>query len=403
MNIDTHEIKNGLCLVCSREGQILRVPFDDLEMVPKDRLPAQFSDIIDRESIGKAANFWEEILDNEFVFDYQLYVRQDEEPVPLHFSAATFNGQVWIIAAANDEMLEKMLDEMMLINNEQQNRIRRTEKKLSKLEQYRPDPSLDTYDEISKVNNELINVQRQLMKQNREISNLNEQLNRSNRELEHFAYAVSHDLKEPLRMIRSFMRLLEKKYGDELDEKAREYIHYAVDGAERMNAMISSLLEYSRVGRKNREAEEVDLNKVVDKVTRLNRSVIEEHGGAVKCADLPVVVGQEVPLQQLFNNLVSNALKYRKAGTAPVVEIRFKEKPKEWIFTVSDSGRGIAPEYHETIFDLFQRVESAAEEETGTGMGLAICKKIVEHHGGEIWVESEPGEGSTFYFTIAKE
>lgn len=402
MNIDSSDIQNGLCLVCNRNAQIIRVPFDDLGLVSGAQLPAPFSDIINQDSIGKAGEFWEEILNNEFVLDYQLYVKNEKEPMPMLFSAATFNGQVWVIAATRDEVLEKMLDEMMLINNEQQNIIRRTEKKLSKLEQYRPDPSLDSYDEISKVNNELINAQRQLMKQNREISNLNEQLQRSNKELEHFAYVVSHDLKEPLRMIRSFMRLLEKKYDNELDEKAREYIHYAVDGAERMNAMISSLLEYSRVGRKNTEFKEIDLNELLQRVYSLNRSVIEKPGGEVDWPDMPVIKGQAAPLQQLFNNLISNALKYRKAEVVPVVEIGFEEKPGEWQFFVSDNGRGIAPEHHDTIFNLFQRIEEEPGDD-GNGMGLAICKKIVEHHGGRIWVESEEGKGSTFYFTIPKE
>lgn len=402
MNFNSKEIKNGLCLVCNREGQVIRVPFDDLQIAQELQLPTQFSDIIDQESLGKAADFWEEIRGNDFVFDYQLYVKQTQETIPMHFSAAALNEEIWIIAAATDAVLEKMLDEMTLINNEQQNIIRRAKKRLSKIKKPQADPSLDSFDEISKVNNELINAQRQLIKKNREISNLNEQLRSSNRELEHFAYVVSHDLKEPLRMIRSFMRLLEKKYSDELDDKGREYIHYAVDGAERMNEMISSLLEYSRIGRKHTEFNKVDLNEVLQKVTGLNRSVIERSRGEITWTKLPVVNGQEVPLQQLFNNLVSNALKYQKAGTSPIVEIDYEEKPEEWQFSVSDNGRGIAPEYHDAVFNLFQRIQEGEEEE-GTGMGLAICKKIVEQHGGEIWVESKEGEGSTFYLTLAKE
>ncbi|MDZ7689586.1 MAG: ATP-binding protein [Balneolaceae bacterium] len=403
MNLNENDIQNGLFLLCNLEGHIEKVRFDDMGLTEDLPLPVPFSSIIDPESLAKAADFWDDLLDTDIVFDYELYVksRKEQEPQPLHFSGVAVEGQVWVLAAMQDEELDEVLDEMMLINNEQQNIIRRAEKKLSKIG-LQPDLSLDTWDEISKVNNELVNAQRQLVKQNQQIKNLNNQLQRSNRELEHFAYAASHDLKEPLRMIRMFMQLLEKKYSDALDDKAREYIYYAMDGAERMSTMVGDLLEYSRIGRKNTEFEEVDLNKTVHTVIKLNQAMIEKYEVTVSYTDLPVISGQSVPLQQLFNNLIVNAIKYRKEGVAPSIKIAATEKPDEWRFSVSDNGRGIAPEHHQEIFNLFHRIEGQKGDES-TGMGLATCKKIVEQHDGQIWVESEEGEGSTFYFTIAKD
>ena len=294
-----------------------------------------------------------------------------------------------------------MLEELMLMNNEQQNLIRRAEKRLSKVNKTIDQSPFDSYDEISKVNNELVNAQRTMAKQNEEIMQLNRQLEESNRELEHFAYSVSHDLKEPLRMVRSFMKLLSDRYSDSIDERGKKYIHFAVDGADRMKTLIDDLLEFSRVGRQNSKFEKTDLNTVLDDVMALNRSFIEENDGSVTWSEMPEIICQEVQMKQLFSNLVTNSIKYRKESEPPVVEIICEDKPGKWFFTVSDNGKGIDPQYHTAVFDLFRRID-VAENRSGTGMGLAICKKIVEQHGGKIWVESEHGNGTKFKFTISK-
>jgi len=395
------EIKNGLYLICNRKGQIDEVLFDDLGLIDKERLPFQFADIIDKESIAKATDFWNEILEKEFVLNVELYVKREEkESIPLKFTAGSFHDRVWVIAASRNKVLEEMLNEMMLINNEQQNLIRSAEKKLSKLTGSRQEPTLDLYDELSGMNNELVNAQRKLAKQNQEILHLNKQLRDSNKELEYFAYSVSHDLKEPLRMVKSFMNRLDQKYGDSLDDKAKQYIYYAVDGAERMEVLINDLLEYSRIGRKNNQFEMADLSELLEKVEKLNRSRLEETGGRISRPEMPQIYCQKTPLQQLFNNLISNSIKYRINDESPEITISYKEKPNEWLFSVADNGKGIDPEYHSVIFDLFRKVDE--ESASGSGMGLAICKKIVDQHGGKIWVESELGKGSTFYFTIRK-
>ncbi len=220
----------------------------------------------------------------------------------------------------------------------------------------------------------------------------------SNAELERFAYIASHDLQEPLRMVSSFLQLLQKRYQGQLDEKASQYIHYAVDGAERMKALILDLLEYSRVGVGKDSFGAVDMNGIVAEVGDIFREKIIATRARVEIDPLPEVHGDKVQLTQLFQNLVGNALKYR-SGEPPVIRIRVTEEPGGWLFSVGDNGIGIDPLFFEKIFIIFQRLHNKSDY-SGTGIGLAICKKIVERHGGRIWVESTQENGSTFFFTI---
>jgi PAS domain S-box-containing protein len=225
-------------------------------------------------------------------------------------------------------------------------------------------------------------------------------LERSNRELEQFAYVASHDLQEPLRMISSYTQLLEQRYSDKLDDDAREFINYAVDGARRMQRLISDLLEFSRVSTRGRRLEAMDANEVLGTV-RVNLSAaIEDADALVTNGELPTVMGDRTQLSQLLQNLIGNAIKFRGA-TSPHVHIAAAERADEWVLTVTDNGIGIAPEYFDRIFVIFQRLHAAADY-PGTGIGLAVCKRIVERHGGRIWVESQPGNGTTFSFSIPK-
>lgn len=224
----------------------------------------------------------------------------------------------------------------------------------------------------------------------------------SNRELEQFAYVASHDLQEPLRMISSFLSLLEKKYGDKLDKKAHQYIDFAVDGAKRMRQIILDLLDFSRVGRTDQSIEIVDLNKIMDELSLLFRKDLEESQARISYSDLPSIAVRRTEIRQLFQNLISNSIKYQTTGQHPEIEIASVDFDEFWQFSVKDNGIGISPEYFEKIFVIFQRLHNK-DEYSGTGMGLAICKKIVENMGGKIWVESELCKGSTFYFTIPKE
>ncbi len=240
-----------------------------------------------------------------------------------------------------------------------------------------------------------------LRKLNEVLDERTRQLAVSNKELEQFAYIASHDLQEPLRMVTGFLSQIEKKYHAVLDEKGLKYIHFAVDGARRMRQIILDLLEFSRVGRVGHQPEEIDLNLLVDEIRLLYSKNIEENHATVEVAALPVLWGHRSPLRQVFQNLLGNALKYSRPGVPPVVKIAVRDVPGYWEFSVSDNGIGIEAEFFEKIFIIFQRLHNK-DEYSGTGMGLAISKKIVENLGGRIWLESTPGEGSTFYFTIAK-
>jgi len=226
-------------------------------------------------------------------------------------------------------------------------------------------------------------------------------LERSNKELEHFAYVASHDLQEPLRKIGSFTELLARKYQDKLDDKAGVYIGYIVDGAHRMQILINDLLSFSRVTTKGREFARVDCNALVARVQQDVEFVVQEKGAVLDVAELPTVMADEVQLGQVFQNLITNAIKYCEAGRRPEVRIAAQKKGAEWVFSVSDNGIGIEPQHFERIFQLFQRLHTR-EEYSGTGIGLALCKKIIERHGGHIWVESESDGGSTFFFTLPR-
>jgi PAS domain S-box-containing protein len=227
-----------------------------------------------------------------------------------------------------------------------------------------------------------------------------EELKRSNSELEQFAYVASHDLQEPLRMVASYTQLVMRRYGDKLDKDAHEFMHYVVDGAARMKQLIEDLLAYSRVGTRHRDFKPIEVEAALKRALANLKAGIDESGAVVSWDPLPAVKADEVQVPQVFQNLIGNALKFRGAGV-PRVHIEVKESPSEWQFTVRDNGIGIEPQYFERIFMLFQRLHTKGDY-PGTGIGLAICKKVVERHGGRIWVESKLGEGTAFHFTLAK-
>jgi chemotaxis family two-component system sensor kinase Cph1 len=252
-------------------------------------------------------------------------------------------------------------------------------------------------------------------KQNEKLEQLNADLNaevqarkeaqsaleRSNAELERFAYIASHDLKEPLRTVSSFSMLLKKRYGEQLDERADKYIRFIVDGTTRMQMLIDDILTFSRLERKGNRFEEVDIDQILKDVKSQLETTIKKTRAKINYQDLPTLIGDRGQLTQLFQNLISNSLKYRKPDIPPEISIRSEEQKDHWKFCISDNGIGIEKEFFGRIFVIFQRLHSASEYE-GTGIGLAICQRVVETHHGEIWVESKLNEGSSFYFTISK-
>lgn len=224
------------------------------------------------------------------------------------------------------------------------------------------------------------------------------ELARSNQDLEQFAYVASHDLQEPLRMVATYTQLLAERYRGQLDDNADKYIHYAVDGALRMQALVEDLLAFSRIGRQGTDLQSTDCNAVLETAVKNLHAAIHESGAQVTHDPLPTVLADGSQLLQVFQNLVGNALKFR-GSDPPAIHLSASKKRSEWIFSVADNGIGVAPEYAEVIFVIFKRLHTRAEY-PGSGIGLSICKKIIERQGGRIWVESQPGQGATFQFTL---
>jgi len=225
-----------------------------------------------------------------------------------------------------------------------------------------------------------------------------EDLKRSNKELEQFAYVASHDLQEPLRMVSSYVQLLAQRYEGQLDDKAQKYIAYAVDGALRMQQLIEDLLVYSRAGARGGSLESVDSGSALAAAIQNLTKTIEESGAVITHDELPVVRANAPQLTQVFQNLLSNAIKFH-GENPPRVHVSAEDKGHEWVFSVKDHGIGIDPQYKDRVFVIFQRLHTR-QEYPGTGIGLAVCQRIVERHGGRVWFESEPGMGSTFYFSV---
>jgi len=225
-------------------------------------------------------------------------------------------------------------------------------------------------------------------------------LERSNKDLEQFAYVASHDLQEPLRMVSNYTQLLAKHYEGRLDEKAKKFMDYVVDGAIRMQGLINDLLTYSRIGTQSKPLENTDTHALLGEAIINLAAMIEEKRAIITNDDLPTVMADSSQLMQVFKNLISNAIKFQRENI-PHIHVSAQDKGREWVFSIRDNGIGIEKQYADRIFVIFQRLHTR-QEYPGTGIGLAVCKRIVERHGGRIWFESEPGKCSTFFFTLKK-
>lgn len=252
--------------------------------------------------------------------------------------------------------------------------------------------------ELMNANHTMNDLNDQLERRIREIEEKNVLLARSNADLEQFAYVASHDLQEPLRQISSFSQLLARRYSGKLDADADEFIRFMVDGTRRMQELINDILTYSRLHKSREQFAAVDCGALFRDVLQGMRSILENSEAQVVLKNLPVILGDRTQLAQLFRNLVSNAVKFR-GSEPPCIQVCANKQEDHWLFSVADNGIGIASEYFQRIFVVFQRLHATADY-PGTGIGLAICKRVVENHGGRIWLESEPGKGSTFFFTL---
>jgi light-regulated signal transduction histidine kinase (bacteriophytochrome) len=233
----------------------------------------------------------------------------------------------------------------------------------------------------------------------RRLEFLNRQLENSNRELEQYAYVASHDLQEPLRVVSNLLQRLKMKHTDQLDEKGTRYIDLAVENAGRMRLFVLDLLEFARVGKSNEPVSKTNVNEVLTEVKGDLQASITESGARISYPDLPVIYVQRMLFRQVLSNLISNSIKYRRPGVEPVITVSCNRAQNHWCFVIDDNGIGIEEEYFDKIFELFQRLHGD-DVYSGTGIGLAISKKIIEHWGGRIWLDSSPGKGSSFYFTV---
>jgi signal transduction histidine kinase len=290
-----------------------------------------------------------------------------------------------------EEAKQKLLEQIQLFAEELQN----TNEEL----QVANEELQDTTEELQVTNEELQATTEELQASNEELQDTTEELQIANEELQQFAYAASHDLQEPLRTISSFTQLMQRRYAGQLDTDADEFMEYIVDGSKRMQQLINDLLEYTRVDTHVNEFKLVKLDNVIEDTLLNLKGSINENNAVITHDPLPTINADKGQLNQLFQNLISNAIKFQKPDEPPRIHISAKKEDDHYLFSVSDNGIGIEPQYTERVFVIFQRLHTR-ETYQGTGIGLSIVKRIVERHGGRIWVESEFGVGSTFYFTL---
>jgi light-regulated signal transduction histidine kinase (bacteriophytochrome) len=228
-----------------------------------------------------------------------------------------------------------------------------------------------------------------------------DELIRSNKELEQFAFVASHDLQEPLKIISLYLQILKRKQNGGLEEKADENISSILEKAERMQKLIQSILSYAQVGKGAIQFKEIDSNVALTQAIENLKVTIKENSAQIRCANFPVIMGDEIRITQLFQNLINNAIKFCKKGESPIIDISVKQKDDRWLFSIQDNGIGVERDQIKNIFEIFKRLHPQSEY-VGSGIGLALCRRIVESHGGNIWAESEVGKGAVFYFTIPK-
>lgn len=391
-----------IILECNKQGIVKKIFLDTISLLEDIELPVGIHSLVLPDSFKELGDFWLSIQKKSMARNTLLSLSFNDKEVAYLFSGYLLKETILLCGNTELSFTEKALEEIMLINNEQSNQIRLTEKKMAKILKEDKEKEINEafLNDFTSLNNELINNKRELMRKNQRIELLNEELGAVNENMTIFTYSVSHDLKEPVRMISSFLTLFHQKYGDSLDKKGQTYIDYALDGANRLSKMMEDLLAYHRSSNIDTN-ETVDLNDVLLEVKKILQKEINDNNVQINSAKLPVVKGSTTGFTQVFQNLISNAIKFIPEERKPKIFINVDEDDAHYTFSVKDNGIGIAENKRQEVFNLFNRLNAPKQYE-GSGMGLAMVKKSIERMGGKIWLESEEDKGSTFYFNIRK-
>lgn len=405
--MENKKIDCKLILECSKQGVVKQIILDTGSLLKDIELPAGLHSLISPISLKDLGSFWLSIQENSMEENTLLNMNIKDNPTPLMFSGYLLKETVLLCGKTELTSREKTLEGIKEINNEQANHIRLAEKKVVNFQKLVDKNELneDFLNDFTSLNNELINNKRELMRKNLKIESLNKELSAVNKELNDvnenmsmFTYSVSHDLKEPVRMIESFLSLLDKKYRESLDQKGQAYIDFALDGANRLSKMMTDLLEYHQ---SSDVSSRVDLNDVFLEVKNILKKKIQEKNAEVTSQKLPTLNGSPAGFLQIFQNLISNAIKFVPEDRTPIISIGLEEDDMHYTFMVKDNGIGIAENQRQDVFNLFKRL-NAPQKYEGSGMGLAMVKKSIERMGGKVWMESEVDKGTTVFFTINK-
>ncbi|MDD3472309.1 MAG: HAMP domain-containing sensor histidine kinase [Syntrophaceae bacterium] len=387
----------GIVFSCDLDGIIEEVFIDEQSILGSTIHGKPFATIVNRGSFAKALNFINEIKQTGSAFDWQLTLSVHDSPRVLNFAGMKWKSGLFIVGAGNSSRIEALVDELMQIGNEQANELRRAIKENTKQSRERVRLETELYDELGKLNNELANLQRELSKKNTELEKLNEEKNR-------FLGMAAHDLRNPLHAIQMYSEFLLEEASAQLSPEHREFVEIIYSSSQFMLRLVNDLLDVAKIesGKLVLERDSKDLVLLVESNVRVNNLLASRKNVSVKFISegaIPELPVDSEKIKQVLNNLISNAVKFSKRGSE--VGVKIWSTGVEVIVSVSDEGQGIPEHELGKLFQPFQRISvKSADGEDSTGLGLAIVKKIVTSHNGRVWVESEPGKGSTFFISL---
>lgn len=398
--VNIHKQLTGFAIICDEEGFIREILRDDLQFLTPNIINTLFINLMEPGSRKKAMDFFIEVKNQGSTLNYELDIYTQQQVKSLSFLGSYVEGKILIIGASNEDDAAEFTNYLQEINNEQANLIRQLTKEKLQAEKDLEKSHDVSLEDLSRLNNELINLQRELSKKNAELERLNEMKNR-------FLGMAAHDLRSPLAIIQSYTEFLEHKNADILPKKQMKFLENIRSTTQFMLSLIEELLDVSKIesGKLELNTHAFDLAELIQKNTELNRGLADKKGIQLNlhCSDEHIMIqADQHKIEQVFNNLLSNAIKFSYPNHK--IDLKMQRQKNRVRVSVRDYGKGISKDQKETIFQPFNQVsEMGTEGEKGTGLGLAIAKRIIEGHHGHIWVESEPGKGSVFNFTLPAE